>query len=261
MKRCIVCLKDIEDSAEECPYCGSYQVDLDSDFDMQYDDSASRRVSNRSGGASSERPVRSRETVAPERPARSRETGAPERPAKDRVAATKKRSSSHILIIVAVILVLALAGTFIFLLKTGFFEKKAVKKTVRGYYEAFTEGDGTKYADYTCTPEMREYMEKYLVECKDIFGDISVDEYYKTYFLAEEAAYEDVRIIDCTLYDDAVIQSVEKEFKDYYGIDIDIEKGYSVNTEFNYKPKDGSATKGANIVRVIKVHGKWYVYV
>ena len=241
MKRCIVCLKDIEDSAEECPYCGSYQVDLDSDFDMQYDDP----VSGRSAAA----PSRGRETESYDRPARSRET------------APKNGSSSRILIVVAVILVLALAGTFIFLLKTGFFEKRAVKKTVRGYYEAFTEGDGTKYADYTCTPEMREYMENYLVECKDVFGDISVDEYYKTYFLAEEASYEDVRIVDCTLYDDAVIQSVEKEFKDYYGIDIDIEKGYSVNTEFNYKPKDGSATKGANIVRVIKVHGKWYVYV
>ncbi|MBR1506811.1 MAG: hypothetical protein IJ619_02260 [Eubacterium sp.] len=261
MKRCIVCLKDIEDSAEECPYCGSYQVDLDSDFDMQYDDP----VSGRSAAA----PSRGRKTESYDRPARSRETAPSDRPAvKERTksesikaAATKNGSSSRILIVVAVILVLALAGTFIFLLKTGFFEKRAVKKTVRGYYEAFTEGDGTKYADYTCTPEMREYMEKYLVECKDVFGDISVDEYYKTYFLAEEATYEDVRIIDCTLYDDAVIQSVEKEFKDYYGIDIDIEKGYSVNTEFNYKPKDGSATKGANIVRVIKVHGKWYVYI
>ena len=32
MKKCIVCLKEIEDSASECKYCGSYQVDLDEDF-------------------------------------------------------------------------------------------------------------------------------------------------------------------------------------------------------------------------------------
>ena len=135
MKRCIVCLKDIEDSAEECPYCGSYQVNLDSDFDMQYDNS----VSNSSGGASSERPVRSRETVAPDRPVRGRETSLSDRPAGGRETATNDRpavkertksesikaaapkngSSSRILVIVAVILVLALAGTFIFLLKTG----------------------------------------------------------------------------------------------------------------------------------------------
>ena len=138
---------------------------------------------------------------------------------------------------------------------------KECEKTVKNYYKAVTEQDGELFQSIACPPEMEKYMESYIAGYQDILGNVSVSEYYKNFFLSDGSKYSDVKIVDYTEYDEDVIKSVEKEFKDYYGLDIDVSKGYSVNTEFTYAPQGESPKQGSNIMRVVKIDGKWYVYI
>jgi hypothetical protein len=256
VKKCIVCLKEIEDSASECKYCGSYQVDLDEDFlSDDYDSKIQEEIKNKE-----EKKTDDKKTEEKKKNDFSDLEKDEPKPYRGKVAKPPKKRSKLIPVIIAV-LVVAVLGAGIWLFKSKFFEKRAVAKTVKNYYKAVTEQDGELFQSIACPPEMEKYMESYIAGYQDILGNVSVSEYYKNFFLSDGSKYSDVKIVDYTKYDEDVIKSVEKEFKDYYGLDIDVSKGYSVNTEFTYAPQGESPKQGSNIMRVVKIDGKWYIYI
>ncbi len=298
MKKCIVCLKEIEDNATECKYCGSYQVDLDEDYSKDYDGSlddimeddlksikekVDEEINNTAVHAEAPKKMTMKKGTeakddnlddifndidsaapAPKKPSTDIKNNSKEKkkaPVDIKSVATKKRNNKPLIIgIIAALLLIGLIVGTVYIIKTGFFEKRAVAKTVKSYYEALNEDDGIKYEEVTCPPKMKDYMEEYIAGYKEVLGDITIDEYFKTYFLSDATVYSDVKIVDYTPYDETVVESLEKEYKDYYNLDIDIEKGYSINTEFKYKMEGEAETSGASIMRVIKVDGKWYIY-
>ena len=171
----------------------------------------------------------------------------------------KQRDNSGLLIAVLVVvaILLIVGGVVLLLLGRG---NKEVKGVVYEYYQAINEKDSDTYAALTLTEEMRLQMENTVRQYKDVFGEMTLEEYLYRFELADGKTYNEIYIKNIVEGDETDRKNLRNLLKSASQVDIEIESVYTINVSYKYKEADTENwQKGGEVLTVFGHDGKLYV--
>ena len=171
----------------------------------------------------------------------------------------KQRDNSGLLIAGLVIVALLLIGGGIFMLFMGRGNKE-VKGIVYEYYQSINEKDSDTYAALTLTEEMRLQMENTVRQYKDVFGEMTLEEYLYRFELNDGYTYNEIYIKKITEGDETARKNLRNLLKSASQVDIEIECIYTIDVSYKFKKSDTEDwQKGGEVLTVFGHDGKLYV--